>query len=322
MRRALSFAAVAVFTLVASSSAFALPNDKFQGKPKFTAGGSLGAYVWHDGDGHHVRFTTVANKVVRRFHGKVCGKDVTAVKAVRTEVGDGVKVGPKGHCVMFDFKTNAGARGYQTRLRLPYHTDSSDVVGLLCLNPAKSGGLSSVASTTSAYNEVVKRRPDLAHLWFEQWHFDRRNEQQPGQDPFYLTRLATWDGSNLSIRYVRSFLESAQRHDAVPAHTADQTAFLELVDEISNEEGFALKMDFRPGDMQFVCNYTTFHSRTAYEDHEDPAKKRHLLRLWLTLHEGRPIPDDFGRGAQAGKAGRGGIEPVPGVAEEMAGTYA
>ncbi|MCB0992290.1 MAG: TauD/TfdA family dioxygenase [Acidimicrobiales bacterium] len=221
-----------------------------------------------------------------------------------------------------DFKTNAGARGYQTRLRLPYHTDSSDVVGLLCLNPAKSGGLSSVASTTSAYNEVVKRRPDLAHLWFEQWHFDRRNEQQPGQDPFYLTRLATWDGSNLSIRYVRSFLESAQRHDAVPAHTADQTAFLELVDEISNEEGFALKMDFRPGDMQFVCNYTTFHSRTAYEDHEDPAKKRHLLRLWLTLHEGRPIPDDFGRGAQAGKAGRGGIEPVPGVAEEMAGTYA
>ena len=116
MRRALSFAAVAVFTLVASTSAFALPNDKFQGKPKFTAGGSLGAYVWHDGDGHHVRFTTVANKVVRRFHGKVCGKDVTAVKAVRTEVGDGVKVGPKGHCVMFDFKTNAGLDGFDLRM--------------------------------------------------------------------------------------------------------------------------------------------------------------------------------------------------------------
>lgn len=221
-----------------------------------------------------------------------------------------------------DYRTDSGVRGYQTRLRLPYHTDSSDVVGLLCLQPAKSGGLSSVASTTSAYNEVVRRRPDLAHLWFADWHFDRRNEELPGQDPFFLTPLATWDGERLSIRYVRSFLESAQRHEGVPAHTVEQTEFLELVDEIANEDGFALHMDFRPGDIQFVCNYTTFHSRTAYEDHDDPARRRHLLRLWLTLHDGRDIPADFGRGYQQGAAGRGGIPPVPGIAEELAGTYA
>lgn len=219
-----------------------------------------------------------------------------------------------------DFTKDSSARGYQTRLHLPYHTDGSDAVGLLCLRPAKSGGASSIASSTSAYNEVLERRPDLAHLWFEDWYTDRRNEEQPGQDPFYRMRLAAWDGEYLAIRYVRNFMESAQRHEGVPRHTQQQTEFLDLVDTIVNEPGFALQMDFRPGDIQMVCNYTTLHSRTSYQDHEDSARKRHLLRLWLTLHEGRPIAADFGRGED--KAGRGGIHAVPGTVEALAGTYA
>ncbi len=214
-----------------------------------------------------------------------------------------------------------GIRGYQTRWRLPYHTDSSDVVGLLCLQPAKSGGLSSVASTTAVYNEVVSRRPDLAHLWFEPWYYDRRGEVAPGDPPWFRTPLAVWADDLLSIRFVRTFLESAVRHDDVPPLDADRLQFLDLVESIAEEPGIALHMDFQPGDIQFVCNYSTFHSRTSYTDHEDPALKRHLLRLWLTLHEGRPIPSDFGRGTPNGVAGRGGIAPVPGVAEPMAGTY-
>jgi hypothetical protein len=217
--------------------------------------------------------------------------------------------------------SDPGIRGYQTRLRLPFHTDSSDVVGLLCLQPSKEGGLSAVASTTSAYNETVRRRPDLAELWFHHWYYDRRNEERPGEKPFFATPLATWNDGLLSIRYVRSFLDSAQRHPEVPRRTARETEFLDLVDEIANEPGFALHMDFRPGDIQFVCNYSTFHSRTSYVDHDDPARKRHLLRLWLTLDAGRVIPNDFGRGTQNGVAGRGGIAPVPGVAEPLAGTY-
>lgn len=220
-----------------------------------------------------------------------------------------------------DFRTDNGVRGYQTRLRLPYHTDSSDVVGLLCLRPAKSGGLSSVASTTTTYNEVVRRRPDLAHFWFEEWFYDRRNEEQPGENPFFSTPLASLHDGRLSIRYVRSFLDSAQRHEDVPRRTEAETEFLDLVDEIAHEPGIALHMDFRPGDIQFVCNYSTFHSRTKYEDFEDPSEKRHLLRLWLTLHEGRPLPDDFGRGKRSGQAGRGGIPAVPDKAEPLAGTY-
>ena len=121
---------------------------------------------------------------------------------------------------------------------------------------------------------------------------------------------------------MRSFLESAQRHREVPRRTPEETEFLDLVDQIANEPGFACRWTSGPATSSSSANYTTFHSRTAYEDHPDPARKRHLLRLWLTLHEGRRIPDDFGRGLQAGSAGRGGIAPVPGVAEPLAGTYA
>lgn len=220
-----------------------------------------------------------------------------------------------------DYRTDSGVRGYQTRLRLPYHTDSSDVVGLLCLKPAKSGGLSSVASTTTTFNEVVKRRPDLAHFWFQDWYYDRRNEELPGEDPFFTTPLATLNDGMLSVRYVRNFLDSAQRHEGVPRRTEAEAEFLDLVDEIAHEPGTALHMDFRPGDIQFVCNYSTFHSRTKYEDHDEPERKRHLLRLWLTLHDGRSIPDDFGRGKRGGQAGRGGIPAVPDQAEPLAGTY-
>lgn len=221
-----------------------------------------------------------------------------------------------------DYKTDSSARGYQTRLRLPYHTDSSDVVGLLCLKTAKSGGLSSVASTTTVFNEVVTRRPDLAHLWFTEWYYDRRNEERPGEKPYFTTPLATQSDDFLSIRYVRSFLDSAQRHTDVPRRTAEETEFLDLIDEITHREGTALHMDFQPGDIQFVCNYTTFHSRTSYEDFDDPAERRHLLRLWLTLHDGRPLPDDFGRGKHSDSKARGGIPAVPDRAEPLAGTYA
>ena len=220
-----------------------------------------------------------------------------------------------------DFHKDDGARGYQTNQRLPYHADVSEVVGLLCLQTAKSGGASSVASSTSLYNEVLNRRPDLAHLWFEEWYSDRRNEELPGEAPFWRHRLATWDQDYLAVRYVRPFLEDAVRHEGVPALTDQRKEFLELTTSILHEPGFALDMDFQQGDIQFLSNYTAVHSRREFEDHDDPARKRHLLRMWLTLHEGRGILSSFATVEQPNSAGMGGVSPVPGIAEPAQGTY-
>lgn len=114
--RNIAAALTASAAILASTVALALPAKQFQGKPEFKAGQQLAAFVWHDGDGHHVRFTTVDNAIFRQFSGKVCGKAVTNLVPVRTEVGDGVKVGPEGHCVFFDFKTNAGVDGFDFRM--------------------------------------------------------------------------------------------------------------------------------------------------------------------------------------------------------------
>jgi hypothetical protein len=216
--------------------------------------------------------------------------------------------------------THPGTRGYQTRVRLPFHTDSSDVVGLLCLQPSLSGGLSSIVSSSTVFNETLARRPDLVELWFKTWHHDRRNEERPGEDPYFTSPLASWHEGLLSVRYVRAFMDSASRHDGVPSRTQAEVELLNLIDDVAAEDGIALDMDFRQGDIQFVCNYSIFHSRTSYKDHRDPELKRHLLRLWLALDDARAIAADFGRGYNSGATGRGGVAPVPGVAEAHAGT--
>lgn len=114
---------VAILLTLAPAIAWAMPNEAFQGKPNFKPGDKLGAWVWHDSEGQHVRFTTVENKVARRFSGKVCGKDASAVKPVRTDLADAIRVGPEGHCVVFDFRTNLGVDGFDFRM-----TDGGDVV--------------------------------------------------------------------------------------------------------------------------------------------------------------------------------------------------
>ena len=75
-------------------------------------------------------------------------------------------------------------RIYQTTSRQSFHTDSCDVVGLLCIREAMSGGDSMLASSVTAYNEILKRRPDLAPYLFLPVATDRRGEVPENEDPF------------------------------------------------------------------------------------------------------------------------------------------
>lgn len=207
-------------------------------------------------------------------------------------------------------------RGYQTRIRLPYHTDGSDVVGLLCFRPARSGGLSSIVSSSTVFNEVVRRRPDLVDVMYEAFFYDRREEQAPGQDPWYTSPIASYVDGRLSVRYIRGFIETAQRFPEVPRITDRQRELLDLIDAITMDPDVELLMDFEPDDMQFVNDYVILHSRTDYADFEEPERKRHLLRLWLTLREGRRLAPDFARGMGAvdERGGRGGVTSTVGAA--------
>ena len=192
-----------------------------------------------------------------------------------------------------DFRTNSKARGYQTRMHLPFHADSTDVVGLLCLNKSKSGGASRIVSSTAIYNEMLARRPDLWALMCETFCLDRRGEEPAGQKPYYTSPcFQTYEG-RVFVRYNRTYVESAQRFDGVPQLTAAHREAFDLMDALCNDPAFYLDMEFEPGDMQFVSNYTVLHSRAAYEDWPEPERKRHLLRLWLNTPGFARLPPSY-----------------------------
>ena len=175
-------------------------------------------------------------------------------------------------------------RGYQTSERLEFHTDGSDIVGLLCLRVAKEGGESAIVSSVTVYNEVLRRRPDLAPLYFDPFPLDRRNEEAPGDIPFFPVPIGTRRGGRLSTLYIRSFIESSQRHPDAPRLTGPQRELLDLIDDVANDPEFHLCMSFVPGDMQFVKNATILHSRTEFVDFDSPEDKRHLLKV--VIHDG------------------------------------
>ena len=205
-------------------------------------------------------------------------------------------------------------RGYQTSARLPYHTDSSDIVGLLCLKKSKSGGLSSIVSTTTVYNEMLKQRPDLAAVLTQPVYRTRWGEVPEGRKPYYGTAPFSVVNGRVICTYVRSATRKAQLMEVVPRITPEQEEAMDLFDALANDESLHLDMQFEPGDMQWVCNHSIAHSRTAFEDYPELEKRRHLLRLWLACDDGPELPAAF-TGEHQGKTAGGrpdGIK-VPGV---------
>ena len=184
-------------------------------------------------------------------------------------------------------------RTYQTTKRQYYHTDSVDLVALLCVRKAKSGGLSSLVSSVTAYNEMLARRPDLLPALFEPFYVDRRGEVPPGMAPWFALPIFNWHAGLLTTIYVRRYIESAQRFPEVPRLTPQQIEALDVLDAILEDPSVHLQMAFEPGDIQIVHNHQILHDRTEFEDWPDPARKRHLLRLWLCPPDGRPLPPAF-----------------------------
>jgi hypothetical protein len=204
-------------------------------------------------------------------------------------------------------------RIYQTRERQNYHTDSCDVVGLLCLQPARSGGLSSLVSSVTIFNEMRQRRPDLTRVLLGPIDTDRRGEVPAGQLPFFRIPVFNWHAGLLSTLYHRPYIESARRFAEVPKLMPEQIEALDLFDGLANDPALHFCMEFRAGDMQFVHNHTLLHDRTAFDDWPEPERKRHLLRLWLAPAKARPLPQVFAeRYGSVSPGQRGGIV-VPGT---------
>jgi len=201
-------------------------------------------------------------------------------------------------------------RIYQTNERQTFHTDSADVVGLLCLNGAVRGGESLVVSVAAVYNEMLDLDPDLTAALFDTVATDRRGEVPDGADAFYRIPVLSWHAGHLTVMYQRQYIDSAQRHPDAPRLDGRIRTALDLFDEVLNESAMSLRMTLEPGDMQFVHNHSLLHDRTGYVD--DPASPRHLLRLWLSMPDDRTLPPVFAERFGSTTIGdRGGIVVAP-----------
>ena len=180
-------------------------------------------------------------------------------------------------------KTDPIVRLYQTAENIDFHCDTADVVGLLCLKKAKSGGKSRIVSSISAFNRLLEREPALAARLFEPFFLDKRNDSKGvGTRAVPISPCRFADGK-LRTFYHADYFRSATRHAEVPDFTPLERKCLDLYEAIANDPDLYLDMDLEPGDIQLLSNHTNLHARTEYEDGDDPAERRHLLRLWLSL---------------------------------------
>jgi hypothetical protein len=183
-------------------------------------------------------------------------------------------------------------RGYNTKSALDFHADGSDIVGLMCLRTSLSGGESLIASSITAHNIMLQERPDLLKLLYEPFTFSRQGEQAPEEPLYYLASILGNKNGHFACRHIRNHIKSAQlSFPEIPRLTDAQVEALDYFDAVLTRPEVCFRMDFEPGDVQLINNHIILHSRTDYVDHEEPDRKRHLLRLWLALPEAQPLPD-------------------------------
>jgi hypothetical protein len=188
---------------------------------------------------------------------------------------------------------NIDVRGYETNAYLPYHTDAGDMVGLLCLRRSLEGGLSSIVSSVTVHNEILANHPEYLGLLYNGFYYIRREAAltERGVSDKPIPVFGAKDGV-VSCRYIRNQINAGAVKRGVPLTTLEQ-ASLDYLDECTRRPDLRLDMDLEPGDIQFINNYTTLHSRTGFVDGPEPHQKRHMLRLWLKFPKPWPLSAEF-----------------------------
>lgn len=215
----------------------------------------------------------------------------TVQYGIGLHLGEPVRQNPRGDLLggvmAVGDPADRNTRVYETNLYLPYHSDPSDVVGLLCIRKARRGGLSSLVSVASIYNEILDKHPEYLGLYYRPLHFAHLCEPQPSLSPIF-----SFHDGKLSCRYLRQYIELGHEIRGLPLSRVEIEA-LDLFDSLTHQADLRLDMMLEPGDLQFANNYAVLHSRTAFEDDTDPALHRKMVRLWVKMPNARGLAPEF-----------------------------
>jgi hypothetical protein len=197
------------------------------------------------------------------------------------------------------------ARGYQSRNTIRPHCDSSDYVGLLCVQPACQGGASTIVSATAIYNAILQQHPQYLELLCRGFRYNLSGKGVTGsmEELTYNTiPVFSYYGGRLSCRFNQKQIEDGAMLLGKPLTTLEQQA-IECVAQLATNDHFRLDMDFRQGDIQLLNNHCILHARTEYEDYPEPERRRLLLRLWINNPAGRELAPEFADRLNTGPRG-------------------
>jgi hypothetical protein len=229
---------------------------------------------------------------------------------IGSHLGHGVVQNNKGHLIAsvkdqgIDYN-NPNARGYVSRNRLTPHCDPTDVVGLLCYRRPLSGGVSTIASSMAIFNKILDEHPDYLNYVFQGYRYNLRGEGATGNIDEVTNHpipVYSYFDDRLSCRFNGNMIKTAQDITGMPL-SDEELKVINYIEGLAVSDEFRLDMTLELGDMQFLCNHSILHTRSEFVDGESDDQKRHLLRLWLNLHEGRDLEPDFANRYNTGPRG-------------------
>ncbi|NKB61876.1 MAG: hypothetical protein GKR95_06975 [Gammaproteobacteria bacterium] len=195
----------------------------------------------------------------------------------------------------------------QSTQPLRWHTDRTDVVGLLCLGQPASGGESRLVSSVAVQDEMIRRHPDLAALLYEELERSHLGEELGGENLTYSIPVWGVQNGKFASHYSRTYVEAAQLIPGIKKLSEKKWQALDMLAQISDE--LCLEMSLIPGDIQLINNHIIYHSRNSFRDDPTSDKRRLLYRLWLSMPNSRQLPKGYEVLFSSTEAGalRGGI---------------
>lgn len=203
------------------------------------------------------------------------------------------------------------SRGYTTARELSLHTDSAEIVGLLCVRDAKEGGMSIYASSLKVHEIIGREHPEYLAVLERGFRCDRRGEEAPEDEPVtpYRVPVFSEEAGVLSTRFVRGVIDRGADTLGEPLSELEKDA-LAFFEAVAQRDEVRLELRLAPGEASFINNYEMLHARTSFVDHDNPAKKRLLYRLWLQGEPARPMKPEVH--LYQNRSGRMGVDPQPG----------
>ena len=253
---------------------------------------------------------------LRRLFGAACR--VVGTPVSQTAQGD----------LMFDVRDEGfgdqdrRTRGPNTNKRLSFHTDRCDVIAFLCVRNAATGGDNQLVSSMTLYNDIEATRPDLLAVLRQSFLYQRHNVDLNHPKPYIEQPIFSIFAGCFAANMLRVLIERAYAADDTPAMSALQREALDYLEQLAESPERHKEFRQQRGDMVFLNNFVTLHRRTAFTDHEQPELRRHLLRVWLSMPNSRPLDPRFAGnyGDTAAGAVRGGMRGMDGGSDEPTST--